>query len=61
MNKNINYLYATLDFTKRFGTFRQEFKKDPSHPLRRGRYFIMKTSVVPKCEILQSKMNIHEL
>jgi glycine/D-amino acid oxidase-like deaminating enzyme len=38
----IYYLHATLDFTKRFGNFRQEIDKGNSHPLRRGRYFIMK-------------------
>ena len=37
----IYYLHATLDFTKRFGNFRQEIDKGNSHPLRRGRYFCL--------------------
>lgn len=48
------YLHATVEFTRRFGRFRQEVGRDLAHPLRRGRYFIMKNSMVPVREILET-------
>ena len=48
------YLHATVEFTRRFGRFRQEVSRDLAHPLRRGRYFILKNSMVPVREILET-------
>jgi len=53
-NTAIYYLHATLNFTKRFSNFRQEIDKGNSHPLRRGRYFIMKNSLVSTESILKT-------
>ncbi|XP_064633419.1 uncharacterized protein LOC135491454 [Lineus longissimus] len=50
----VYYLHATLEFTKKFGHFRQECDRVSSHPMRRGRYFIMKDSLVPKDDILKT-------
>lgn len=46
------YLHATLEFNRKFGRFRQEVDQSQTHPLRRGRYFILKNSLVPLREIL---------
>lgn len=48
------YLHATIEFSRRFGRFRQEIGRDQSHPLRRGRYFILKNSMTPLREILDT-------
>ncbi|KAJ7382798.1 hypothetical protein OS493_032758 [Desmophyllum pertusum] len=42
------------EFSRRFGRFRQEIGRDQSHPLRRGRYFILKNSMTPLREILDT-------
>ena len=47
------FLHVTVKFVKRYGHFRQELSREQSHPLRRGRYFIMKNSLVPAKEILE--------
>ena len=48
----LHFLHVTVDFTKRYGQFRQEIGRKQSHPLRRGRYFIVKNSLVPIKDIL---------
>ena len=49
------YLHATLEFTRKYGRFRQEVgRSETLHPLRRGRYFILKSSLVPVNEILDT-------
>ena len=49
------YLHATLEFTRKYGRFRQEVgRSETLHPLRRGRYFILKSSLVPVKEILDT-------
>lgn len=49
------YLNATLEFTRKYGRFRQEVSRnETSHPLRRGRYFILKNSLVPVEKILDT-------
>ena len=36
------YLHATLEFTRKYGRFRQEVgRSETLHPLRRGRYFYL--------------------
>lgn len=47
------FLHVTVKFVKRYGNFRQELSREQSHPLRRGRYFIMKNSLVPAKTILE--------
>ena len=49
----LHFLHVTVDFTKRYGRFRQEIGRNQSHPLRRGRYFIVKNSLVPIKDILE--------
>ena len=49
----LRFLHVTVDFIKRFGRFRQEIARKQSHPLRRGRYFIMKNSLVSVQDILK--------
>lgn len=48
----LHFLHVTVDFTKRYGQFRQEIGRNQSHPLRRGRYFVVKNSLVPIKHIL---------
>ena len=48
------YLHATIEFTRRFGQFRQEVCRGQAHPLRRGRYFILKNTMVPVGDILET-------
>ena len=50
----LHCLHVTLEFIRKFGLFRQEVGRRQSHPLRRGRYFIMKNSLVPTSEILKT-------
>ena len=51
----LHFLHVTLEFIRKFGLeFRQEVGRKLSRPLRRGRYFIMKNSVVPTSEILDT-------
>ena len=59
-NTALYYLHVTLDFIKRYGRFRQEIGRQQSHPLRRGRYFIMKDSTVPYRDILETFEAIKE-
>ena len=47
------YLHATVRFTRLFGHFRDAVEKPLNHPLRRGRYFILKSSKVPPDYILE--------
>ena len=50
----LHFLHVTLEFIRRYGRFRQEIGRKQSHPLRRGRYFIVKNSVVPARDILDT-------
>ena len=59
-NTALYYLHVTLDFLRSYGRFRQEIGRQQSHPLRRGRYFIMKDSTVPCRDILETFEAIKE-
>ena len=48
----LHFLHVTVDFTKKFGQFRQEIGRKQTHPLRRCRYFIVKNSLVSVKDIL---------
>lgn len=48
----LHFLHVAVEFVKRYGQFRQEIGRKECHPLRRGRYFIMKNSLVPVQDIL---------
>lgn len=50
----LHFLHVTVDFVKTYGRFRQEIGRNQSHPLRRGRYFIVKDSLVPARDILDT-------
>ena len=49
----LHFLHVTVDFTKRYG-------RNQSHPLRRGRYFIVKNSLVLIKDILEVFQAIKE-
>lgn len=59
-NTALYYLHVTLDFIRSYGNFRQEIRRQQSHRLRRGRYFIMKDSAVPCRDILETFEAIKE-
>ena len=48
----LQFLHVTIDFIKRYGQFRQEIGRKQAHPLCRGRYFIVKNSLVSVKDIL---------
>ena len=56
----LHFLHVTVDFTKRYGQFRQEIGRKQTHPLRRGRYFIVKNSLVSVKDILDVYQAIKE-
>ncbi|XP_032239656.2 uncharacterized protein LOC116619221 [Nematostella vectensis] len=59
-NTALFYLRSTLEFTKKYGQFRQELARDQKHSLRRGRYFIMKNSGFSVQNILQTYQALKE-